>query len=515
MKKWKQVLLIYAGIPAVGACGWLPLALLLEGFLNGWFVTIFVPLVTVVMYILLRKKLDLTFAAEVNAVILILLSLALAIVMHITTGDTRGGVFTVFTVLTFPFLVPSLVLGFLNLVYGLLVCIFATYAAAMVTCVVLSRRVRSDASSGVRRPLYRRLLPYLVTVAVVLLCGVYSMKQYLNRPEVRYAGHGFQYMHGYSSTDFTEYTVYNENSKLATLDHQPEFMIEEEKDMPVMDGAEACYPVYAAVAKAVYRNIDIIEMNATRWEPEITDGNTIRVTNTDYAYNGRIVSFTNTVVGFNRLLEGEVDLLFGARPSRDQFVKAEDKNIALTVTPIGREAFVFFVEKDNPIDDLTREQIRAIYHGEITNWKEVGGRDQKIKAFQRPKNSGSQAMMEYFMGDVALMEPDTYETISSMMAVIKNVAQYTDEDGAMGYSFRYFVEELNQEKDVKLLSIDGVAPTLENIENGSYPLTVDLCLVTRTNDPKANVQRMIDFMLSSDGQELVRKTGYAGLRVGN
>ena len=514
MKKWLQVLLIYAGIPAVGACGWLPLSIL-EGFLNGWFVTIFVPLVTVVLYILLRKKLDLTFAAEVNALILILLSLALAIVMHITTGATRGAVFRVFTVLTFPFLVPSLILGYLDTVYGLLVCVFATYTAAMVTCLVLSLRVRSDGDDGVRPPLYGRVLPYLVTAVVVLLCGAYSMKQYLNRPEVRYAGHGFQYMHGYSSTDFTEYTVYSEPSKLVKLDHSPSFTIEKEKDMPVMDGAEACYPLYAAVAKAVYRDIDIIEKNAMQWDPEITDGNTIRVTNTDYAYNGKIVSFTNTVVGFSRLLNGEVDLLFGARPSKNQLAEAEQESIALTVTPIGREGFVFFVEKDNPIDDLTRAQIRAIYHGEITNWKELGGKDQKIKAFQRPQDSGSQAMMEYFMGDVSLMEPDTYETVSSMLGIIEKVAQYTNEDGAMGYSFRYFVEELNQESDVKLLSIDGVAPTLENIENGSYPLTVDLCLITRTDDPKANVQNMIDFMLSSDGQELVRRTGYAGLRVGN
>ena len=500
MKKWKQVLLIYAGIPAIGACGWL-LPILLESFLDGWFVTIFVPLVTVLMYILLRKKLDLPFAAQVNAVILILLSLVLAIVMHITTGSTRGGVFRVFTVLTFPFLVPSLILGYLNIVYGLLVCVFATYAAAMVTCIVLSRRVRSDASDSVRRPLYGRLLPYLVTVVVVLLCGAYSMKQYLNRPEVRYAGHGFQYMHGYSSTDFTEYTVYSEPSKLVKLDHSPSFTIEKEKDMPVMDGAEACYPLYAAVAKAVYRDIDSIERSALQSDHEYT--------------NGKIVSFTNTVRGFPRLLKGEVDLLFGARPSKDQLARAEQESVALTVTPIGREAFVFFVEKDNPIDDLTREQIRAIYHGEIINWKELGGKDQKIKAFQRPKNSGSQAMMEYFMGDVSLMEPDTYETVSSMLGIIEKVAQYTNEDGAMGYSFRYFVEELNQESDVKLLSIDGVAPTLENIENGSYPLTVDLCLITRTDDPKANVQNMIDFMLSSDGQELVRKTGYAGLLVGN
>ena len=82
----------------------------------------------------------------------------------------------------------------------------------------------------------------------------------------------------------------------------------------------------------------------------------------------------------------------------------------------------------------------------------------------------------------------------------------------MGYSFRYFLEGLNQEKGVKILSIDGVAPTVENIENGSYPLTVGLCLITRKDDPNPNVQKMIDYILSDDGQSIVRKTGYAGVK---
>ncbi|MBQ6077600.1 MAG: PstS family phosphate ABC transporter substrate-binding protein [Clostridia bacterium] len=362
-------------------------------------------------------------------------------------------------------------------------------------------RTQNDASEPDSNPVYCKVLPYLVTFGVVLLCGAFSLKFYFNRPEVRYAGHGFDYMNGYSSTDFTDYTVYSEHSKLVTLDHKPDFVIENENDMPVMDGAEACYPLYAAVAKAVYRDIDTIESNARETDAQYT--------------NGKIVSFTNTVKGFSRLLDGEIDLLFGARPSKDQLASAESEGIALTVTPIGREGFVFFVEEDNPVDNITSDQVRAIYHGEITNWKEVGGKDQKIKAFQRPQNSGSQSMMEYFMGDISLREPDTYEIIGGMLDVIQRVAQYANEDGALGYSFRYFIEGLNQEKGVKLLSIDGVAPTLENIENGSYPLTVALCLITRTDDSKPNVQRMIDFMLSEDGQELVRKTGYAGLRQKN
>lgn len=190
---------------------------------------------------------------------------------------------------------------------------------------------------------------------------------------------------------------------------------------------------------------------------------------------------------------------------------AKEYGVEIEITSIGKEAFVFFVEEDNPIDNLTSDQLKAIYHGDITNWKELGGKDQEILAFQRPENSGSQTMMKYFMGDLSLKEPQTYEKVDAMMGVIKEVAQYANEKGAIGYSFRYFLEELNQEKGVKMLSIDGVYPTIANIENGAYPLTTDVCLITRKNETNPNVQKMIDIILSDDGQEIIRRTGYAGL----
>lgn len=339
---------------------------------------------------------------------------------------------------------------------------------------------------------------------IVVVCATVSTVLYVNRPTVKYAGHGFDYMHGYSSTDFEDYTVYAVNSKLVELDHEPSYVIENEEDMPVLDGAEACYPLYAAFAKALYKDIDKIEL-------EYLDSD-------EQYQNGRIVTFTNTIYGFSRLVSSDaekfgrrVDMFFGARPSSDQMEMAKEYGVEIEITSIGKEAFVFFVEEDNPIDNLTSDQLKAIYHGDITNWKELGGKDQEILAFQRPENSGSQTMMKYFMGDLSLKEPQTYEKVDAMMGVIKEVAQYANEKGAIGYSFRYFLEELNQEKGVKMLSIDGVYPTIANIENGAYPLTTDVCLITRKNETNPNVQKMIDIILSDDGQEIIRRTGYAGL----
>ncbi len=340
---------------------------------------------------------------------------------------------------------------------------------------------------------------FLIVAALAVLV-IIGINAYKNRPSVKYAGHGFDYMNGFSSTDFTDYTVYAKRSKLVSPDTAPEFTIENEEDMPIMDGAEACYPLYASFAKAVYKDIDKIERDYIEKNP--------------YSWtNGKIVTFTNTLQGFDRLIRGDADLFFGARPSGDQMADAEAAGVEPEITPIGKEAFVFFVEEDNPVDSLSVDQIRAIYHGDIKNWSEVGGDDEAIVAFQRPENSGSQTMMEYFMGETTLMEPKTYEVVSAMGGVIDEVAEYANEDGAMGYSFRYFVEELSQEKDVKILAVNGVRPTVENIENGSYALTVDLCLITRKDDPMPEVKEMIDFVLSDPGQEIIRKTGYAGLNA--
>ena len=457
------------------------------------------PAVITLAYVLLRKLL-VPSVALCNGIITGVWILLYALLMIMTDGETSSIVAFLY-VLFFPVYPGLLLLGIVEGFFWAFGAAILSSLFAFVLAALLQKGLR-----GKRKV----LVPLLICTAFfLLLCGMVT-RLYMNRPSVRYAGHGFSYMHGWSSTDFTDYTVYSETSKLAELDHPASLTIENVDEMPVMDGAEACYPLYAAIAKAVYKDIDKIEKDFVTNGAGADGGS-------EAWLNGRVVTFTNTIMAFERLIQGglkgtkKVDLFFGARPSKNQMAAAEEWNAELTITPIGKEAFVFFVEPDNPVDNLTSDEIRKIYHGDITNWSELGGKNEKILAFQRPEDSGSQTMMQYFMGDVTLKEPKTYETIDSMEGVIKHVAQYTNETGALGYSFRYFVEDLNQENDVKLLSVDGVAPTIENIKNGSYPLTVGLVLVTRKNANNPNVQKMIDFCLSEEGQELIEKTGYAGL----
>lgn len=448
-----------------------------------------VPLVIALIYIFFRKKMDMCFAAKTNGIIFFTLIVCLTGMMTIAEGNVDSLLMSYFNYLIIPFSPIMFIMAIMGKFMLLYACALLSYLAAFAVSAFFAKI-----------NIKKLIVPGIVTV----ICIVTSTVLYLNRPSVKHAGHGFNYMHGYSSTDFTDYTVYAQNSKLIKLDHESAFAIEKEEEMPVLDGAEACYPLYAAFAKAVYRDIDKIEQ---------------KYLDSDEQYqNGKIVTMTNTLYGFERLVDRDaekfgrkIDMFFGARPSEAQIELAKEYDVELDITPIGKEAFVFFVEEDNPIENLTSEQIRAIYHGDITNWSELGGKNHEILAFQRPENSGSQTMMQYFMDGVSLKEPQTYEVVDAMVGVIKKVAQYANENGAIGYSFRYFLEELNQEKGVKMISIDGVYPTLENIENRSYPLTTDVCVITRANESNPNVKKMLDFILSDDGQEIVRKTGYAGL----
>jgi len=310
-------------------------------------------------------------------------------------------------------------------------------------------------------------------------------------------GHGFYYENGYSSVDLSPYYVENPENILARLDEPSEFTVSKAEDMPVLNGAEAVYPVYSAFAACCYENIADIQTRAKETDMGVMP-----------------IRFTNTVVGFEELINGQTDIFFGSKPSDEQLALAEEKGAELVLTPIGREAFVFFVNSGNPVDGLTSEQIRKIYSGEYKSWSKVGGKMIPILAFQRPKNSGSQTRMERFMGDVPLKEPLEAEYEYSMVGVIKKVAAYQNKLSAIGYSFRYYAEKMFHDDRVKFLAVDGVYPDTETISDGSYPLTGTLYAVTVKGNDNDNeyIEPFLEWMTGEQGSELVERSGYVGIR---
>lgn len=287
-----------------------------------------------------------------------------------------------------------------------------------------------------------------------------------------------------AEVDLYAYEPFKENEKLARLNQKSSFQIEGE--VPILDGATALYPLFAAFAEATYPK--------KTYDP----------------YRGPVAT-TTTPSAYSRLIEGNVDVIFAAEPSSGQKQAAKEAGIELNLTPIGREAFVFFINSRNLIDDLSSEEIQGIYSGEFENWEELGGRNDEIRPFQRPEDSGSQTMFIKFMEEQEIQEPETEEMAGGMEGMIEEVASYRNYKNAIGYTFRFYSVEMVQNDKIKLLSIDGSEPSLENIRTGEYPLTSEFYAITAgTKNP--NVQPFIEWMLSEEGQQLVEDTGFVPVK---
>src|SRR5699024_818535 len=132
----------------------------------------------------------------------------------------------------------------------------------------------------------------------------------------------------------------------------------------------------------------------------------------------------------------------------------------------------------NPVTNVTMEEIKDIYAGEITNWREVEGKNKSIRAFQRDANSGSQTALERLMGDRPIMDPPTEDIASLMGTMIDVVTDYKNYQNAIGFTFRYYSTEMIKNHEIRLLHVDGVAPTVESIASGDYPIIDEIYAVT-------------------------------------
>ncbi|ENG6282513.1 PstS family phosphate ABC transporter substrate-binding protein [Salmonella enterica subsp. enterica] len=252
-----------------------------------------------------------------------------------------------------------------------------------------------------------------------------------------------------------------------------------------MQGATALYPLYASAYSALVPG-------SSRWHH---------------------VDQTRTPEAYNNLITHRTDVIFVAQPSEGQKKRAVDAGVKLIYTPFAREAFVFIVNINNPLNSLNEQQVRDIFSGKITNWREVGGNDERIQAWMRPEDSGSQTVMKAKVMKGTPMLPAKKDLIMDVMnGVISKVAAYQNTQPSIGYTFRYYATQMNKDinKNIKLLAINGIAPTVENIRNGTYPYIVEVYMVTREK-PSREAQKFVDWFVNPQGQSFVEDVGYVPL----
>jgi len=281
--------------------------------------------------------------------------------------------------------------------------------------------------------------------------------------------------------DLWQYLPDVPQSKIALLEAPSTLRLKE--NLPRLDGATALYPLYSAFVQATYPG--------GRYFP-----------------NEEQVSCSKTIQAYEQLIAGKTDMIFVAQPSQKQLDEARSKGVEFTLTPIGREAFVFFVNAKNPVKGLSVEQIQNIYSGKITDWQTVGGESREITAYQRPEGSGSQTLLQKIMQGKPLIAPIQAQVVEGMGGIIKQTADYKNYRAALGYSFLFFTTGMVNNHQIKLLEINGIAPTQKSILDKSYPFVTEIYAVTVKGRETPQTHALSEWILSPQGQELVEKTGY-------
>lgn len=222
------------------------------------------------------------------------------------------------------------------------------------------------------------------------------------------------------------------------------------------------------------------------------------------------IEYSNTHPSYIKLINNEADLIIVTEPSSEELALASEAGIELEVTKVVNEGFTFFVNKNNPVSSISFDNLVKIYTGEITNWKELGGNDAEIIAYQRPENSGSQTgLYNLVLKGKEVKIPTIKESVNlSMAGIVDYVAAYDNAINSIGYGFYYYVNTMYYNDNLKYLAVDGVPPTYHTIQDETYPILSAYYIVTRKNDNSENVTLLKKAMLSRRGQYISSEAGY-------
>lgn len=317
--------------------------------------------------------------------------------------------------------------------------------------------------------------------AVVVLFALFNISMY--QLLTRRLSNNFSGATQAQMIDVGSYLPHEDGSQLPKI----ESSLKLTDHLPVLDGAAALVPVYAAVIDNVYP-VGCVTYEGGKFSADNYYGE-------NFAADSAM-QYKNTVRGYQAIVDGTTDILFCAGPSAEQKRYAEEKGVELVYVPIGLEGFVFFVNEQNPVDDLTIDQIRRIYACDYTNWSEVGGSNRIINPVTRLEGSGSQTAFESVMGGQKIGK-------KSPLAIT---------GASIGFSFRYYMDGIVGNDAVKMISLNGVYPSAENIQNRTYPIVTQFYAIYRKDNENPNIPILIEWLLSDEGQQLIEETGYVRIK---
>lgn len=219
--------------------------------------------------------------------------------------------------------------------------------------------------------------------------------------------------------------------------------------------------------------------------------------------------------GIASLISGTCDIAMSSRDIKDKEIAlAKQKGITPNEIRVGLDGLAVVVNINNPVNKLTIEQLAQIFTGRITNWKELGGRDEKIVLLSREVNSGTHV---YFKEHVLRKnDPNSREEFATSALLLPSSQAIADEVAANTSAIGYYgMGYISARQKAILIAKDAkseyVAPTVEDVVNGRYPISRPL-FVYINGEPQGVVKRFIDFVLSREGQEIVLKTDFVPIK---
>jgi phosphate transport system substrate-binding protein len=212
--------------------------------------------------------------------------------------------------------------------------------------------------------------------------------------------------------------------------------------------------------------------------------------------------------GIAALVNGTTDIANASRAIKDaEAAKIRERFKSTPAeTAVAQDGVAIYVHEGNPISQLTVDQVKAIYLGDVTNWKDVGGPDARIVLYSRENSSGTYVFFkEHVLGNEDFA-PEA-QTLPGTAAVVNAISR---EKNGIGYGGAAYAKGV---KEVKIVGKDGQAhlPSAENVKSGKYALARPLFMYTR-GAPSGEAKEFIDFCLSPAGQAIVTQVGYFPIR---
>jgi phosphate transport system substrate-binding protein len=209
-----------------------------------------------------------------------------------------------------------------------------------------------------------------------------------------------------------------------------------------------------------------------------------------------------TALGINALINSDVDICAASRtfePNETKLLAEKYGTIGIS-TSIARDAVCILVNKANPITSIKLSQLKDIFTGKLKDWSYLGINENPIVLVRRNDNSGTALHFK-----MRVLEGEEFESSSIIQSTVEELLEFIEENpNAIGFS------GLIHSKDARIIAVDDVLPTKENVKNGRYPLSRYLHLYT-ISTPTGAVKDFIDWIISSAGQKIIEGVGFIPL----